>query len=331
MDPVSHVALGRLLAGPIAPRLGRGAVSACILGSLAPDVDLAIAPRGWDVYLRAHQAGTHALAGSILCGLAAGSLVGLIMRRDARSLVWAGALGGAGHVALDVIAGADIRLLWPVFNRPLPWPLFAMADPWLFAMLLLSAILVVRSAGRRWIGVSLILLVGLIGAKAVMHVVATDIGPRAGGTVPIVHVEAVWGSLTHWIRYEADTASVEASDIHVGAGSATLLARVPRNLDDPIVRSSESLDTVRNLLASHDVTFAYVVHRDDGGFDVRWSDLRYCWASGSHGVARQISDLTCGLWFGGEYDERSRARAAVMQVGPVVQRRSASIPDAAQE
>ena len=200
----------------------------------------------------------------------------MITRRDVRSLAWAGALGGVGHVALDLIAGADIRLLWPVFSRPLPWPLFAMADPWLFGMLLISALLVIRSAGRRWVGLSLILLVGLIGAKAVMHGVATGIGQTAAETVTVVHVEAVWGSLTHWIRYEADPASVEASDIDVAAGSATLFASVPRNLDDPIVRSSETFDTVRNLLASHDVTFVYVVHRDDGGVDVRWSDLTVC-------------------------------------------------------
>ncbi len=331
MDPLSHVALGRLLIEPLSARLGRGAIGACVLGSLSPDVDLVIAPRGWDVYLRAHQAGTHALVGSILCGLAAGSLVGATSRRDIRSLAAAGAVGSVGHVALDLIAGADIRPFWPAFNRPLPWPLFAMADPWLFALLLLSAFLVAAMAPRRLIAVSLTLLIGLIGAKGVMHRIASRIGERADSQASIVHVEAVWGSLTHWIRYEADPRFVEQSDINVPAGSTTLLARVARNLNDPLVARSVSLDTVRNLLASHDITFGYAARRRDGGFDVFWSDLRYCAAMPSRGVAYQISDLRCGLWFGGEYDERSRARTAVMQVGPVVQRRTPSIPDSTQQ
>ena len=68
MDPISHVAFGRTLVALDSGRtLGPGAIAACVLGSLAPDLDAVFMPIGWDIYLRRHQGGTHSLIGMIAC------------------------------------------------------------------------------------------------------------------------------------------------------------------------------------------------------------------------------------------------------------------------
>jgi inner membrane protein len=326
MDPVSHVACGRLLIQPVGHRIGRGAIAASILGSLAPDVDLLFAPRGWDVYLRLHQGGTHSLPGAMLCGIAAGALVAIVTRRAPGRLALAGLLGAVAHVALDLIAGADIRPLWPFVPARISLPLFAMADPWLLAGLVLAALLVSLNAGRFWVRLSVSLLTALLVVKSGLYVAATRIDEKVDH-VSATRFEAVWGSLTRWMRYRAQPETVEATAINVRDGTAAPIARFARNLGDPLAVQSRSLATVDNLLASHDITFALVRSRVDRGSDVFWSDLRYCTPAARQRPVDEASDLVCGLWFGGEYDERARARAAVMEVGPIVQRRPVATLD----
>ncbi|MPY89002.1 MAG: hypothetical protein GEU99_13870 [Luteitalea sp.] len=79
MDPLSHVLFGRVLIGlDERKRLGPGAVGACVLGSILPDSDVVLMPVAWDVYLRAHVAGTHALVGTAACAAAAAGLIRLV-------------------------------------------------------------------------------------------------------------------------------------------------------------------------------------------------------------------------------------------------------------
>ena len=66
MDPLSHVIFGRtLIALDRRGRFGAGAVAAAALGALAPDIDAIAIWRGWDVYLRVHEIGTHSIVGSV--------------------------------------------------------------------------------------------------------------------------------------------------------------------------------------------------------------------------------------------------------------------------
>ena len=67
MDPVSHLLLARMVAAARSTRdVPRGVVGATVLGGLAPDIDAALMAVGWDVYLRWHELGTHALVGTPL-------------------------------------------------------------------------------------------------------------------------------------------------------------------------------------------------------------------------------------------------------------------------
>ena len=158
MDPFSHIALGRTLASlDTRRRLGAGTTTACVLGALCPDLDLARALQGWDVYLVHHQSGTHSLLGAVGCGVLTGTVVRAFARRGRwLPLVAAGAIGALSHVVLDLVAGADVKIFAPVWNHTFSLPRFAMADPWLLGTLLIAALLCWRGRpkGLRygWLG-----------------------------------------------------------------------------------------------------------------------------------------------------------------------------------
>jgi membrane-bound metal-dependent hydrolase YbcI (DUF457 family) len=334
MDPISHVALGRTLVALDSRRtLGPGAVAACVLGSLAPDVDAVFMPIGWDIYLRHHQAGTHSLIGSIACAALTAAVVRLPSKRGPYlPLLLAAWAGAVGHLLLDVISGADVRFFWPV-GPPAALPLFAMADPWLGAVLVLGLVTLAlrRSDSGRLAAVILIAVTVLAGAKAALYARAQTREDPSDGSVQFRRAEAEWGSLTRWITYETRAEVVGARRVNALTGTVTPLIHVPRGLDDPLVLRSRELETVRNFLAAHGVTFATVVRARADHQQVLWSDLRYCspvdrrpapwppWAPIAPGSGSPVS---CALWFGGEFDPSSGVfSASIVYVGRLVQRR----------
>jgi membrane-bound metal-dependent hydrolase YbcI (DUF457 family) len=319
MDPISHVSFGRLLIHPAASRLGRGAIVSCMVGSIAPDVDLLVAASRWDVYLRWHQAGTHSLAGAVVCGIASGLGMRAMGLGTAARLSIAATIGCVGHLALDIGSGADVRLFWPFAARPFTLPLFAMADPWLLVVLLAGGLMVARRRSTRiWIGAMAVLLC-LVLAKGVLYRVALRMEAPTQRPGAIVRAEAGWGSWTRWLFFQTDPSTAEAFEVDVSRTSVQRHAQEVRHLDDPLARRSTELDTVRNFLASHSQTFARIERKSDGA-SVLWSDLRYCRLDDSVQPAA-AEPLRCGVWFGGEFDPDGRPRAAVGRIGPFVQRR----------
>jgi membrane-bound metal-dependent hydrolase YbcI (DUF457 family) len=332
MDPVSHVAFGRTLIALDSRRtFGRGAVAACVLGSLMPDIDAVLMPFGWDIYLRHHQGGTHSLVGSLGCAALTAAIGRLVSKRDHfLPLLLAAWAGTAGHLLLDVISGADVRFGWP-FGRSVALPLFAMADPWLGGVLVFGlAALVARRANPGRIGGAILIATTILAAgKAVLYTRALNSARTAPGSSEGSRAEVSWGSLTRWITYEARADVVEARRVDAFDGNVTPLFRMPRGLEDPLVVRSRGLDTVRNFLASHGVTFAIVIGGSAERRLVLWSDLRYCgppgdrssmpWGPPDLGSGLPIA---CALWFGGEFDAATgRPTAAVVYVGHFVQRR----------
>ena len=328
MDPVSHVAFGRTLVALDSRRaLGRGAIAACVLGSLTPDLDSVFMPIGWDIYLRRHQGGTHSLIGAIACAALTAALVRLQSKQGRyRSLLLAAWAGAMGHLLLDVMSGADVRFFWPA-GPAIAVPLFAMADPWLGGVLALGllALIVRKSHSARMAAAILIAVTVLGGVKAVLYARVQSLRDRSDRSVQFRRAEAEWGFLTQWITYETRTDGVDSRRVNALTGTVTPLIHLSRGLADPLVVRSRELETVQNLLASHGVTFAMVIGTVQP--QVLWSDLRYCgqpearsalWAP----TAPAGSPVSCALWFGGEFDSASGVpTASIVYVGHLVQRR----------
>ena len=114
----------------------RACVVAAALGSLAPDLDAALMPFGWDRYLRAHEIGTHTIVGTLACALLTAAAVPSSARPASYWWLTLSAwIGAASHVLLDLVSGARLRPGWPLIDTPSVCPLVAMADPWLLALL----------------------------------------------------------------------------------------------------------------------------------------------------------------------------------------------------
>jgi membrane-bound metal-dependent hydrolase YbcI (DUF457 family) len=329
MDPISHLAFGRTLVALDSRRaLGPGAIAACVLGSLTPDLDAVFMPIGWDIYLRRHQGGTHSLIGTIGCAALTAAAVRLQSTRGHyRSLLLAAWAGAMGHLLLDVMSGADVRFFWPV-GPAVAVPLFAMADPWLGGVLALGllALVVRKSNSARMAAAILTAVTVLAGVKASLYTRAQGLHHTSDGFVQFRRAEAEWGSLTQWITYESKVDTVDSRRVNAVTGTVTPLVHVPRGLDDPLVVRSRGLATVRNFLAAHGVTFAIVIGTERSL--VLWSDLRYCgpletrsapWAPIALG---NDSPVSCTLWFGGEFDSASGVpTASIVYIGHLVQRR----------
>ncbi len=185
-----------------------------VLGALAPDVDAVLMPFGWDVYLRAHEIGTHSLAGSLpIAGSAA-----LIVRAFARDtpvfdLFAAAWLGCLSHVALDVLSGARIQIGWPLVPGRVSLPLVAMGEPWLLAIFVAGAVALAMSRRRpRATAVALVAgVAAFLGVKAVL--LAQALPPdRIVDHDPVLTriVEARWGSLTKWLVFDRRADTVDA-------------------------------------------------------------------------------------------------------------------------
>ena len=317
MDPVSHAALGRtLIAFDARRRLGRGASAACILGALSPDLDLLRTLQGWDVYLRAHQGGTHSPVGAVGCALLTATVVrGFVRGARWPSLFAAAAAGAASHVALDLLAGGDIQPLWPAAPRGVALPLFAMADPWLLAVFLVALAALWRSRRPRVAAGVLAVVLAMSAVKAALFVRAVRADARSAPAAGLTRADAVFGSWRAWTFFHASADTASRWQVDALRERATLAFAVPRGTSAAAPLASRALPTVANLIASHAITIARV--REDGGgrYEVLWTDLRYC------GGALAGSEPVCGLWFGGEYDPGGRLVDAIDHVGSLVQRR----------
>ena len=288
------------------------------MGGLSPDIDLVLAPAGWDIYLRAHQAGTHSIAGALLIACAAAAVVrGLT--RGSRYLPLAAAAGGAlSHLVLDAVSGARIRLAWPFADPRVGLPLVAMADPWLVAIFV-TGLLALWPGRRRLRTVAAVMLstaMAFLCLKAVLFVRADRIAhleaasPRAA--------EVPWGSLTEWDVFDRTPTTVRAWRISSLGGPPTLRLSRPVLPESALVIASRSLDTVKNLLRSHEFGFAVEAAEKDERTSVRWSDLRYCWR-----VPDRADGVACALWFGGVFGPDGRALTQEVTIGTHAQTRPA--------
>jgi membrane-bound metal-dependent hydrolase YbcI (DUF457 family) len=343
VDPISHVIFGQTLVTAVGrhPAMVRGRTLAAILGALAPDIDALLMPFGWDLYLRAHEVGTHTIAGSVVLACLVALLVQLFQAggvarvwRARRSrfidLLWPAWLGCLSHVALDIVSGAQVRVAWPIGGGRISLPLVAMAEPWLIAIFAAgaAAMALARHRRRRAAGAVLVIAAAFLGVKSIQLTRALPT-LAAAADAPVVArvIEARWASLADWYVFERQPERLRQWHIRAGA-APTLLLSWPVVAESPLVAQSRGLDTVSNFLAVHELGFAAELRQGDGGTRVLWSDIRYCWRPDAAAAAdanlepvvttdtsAEPSRLVCGLWFGGTFDENGHPLKQLVKVG----------------
>jgi membrane-bound metal-dependent hydrolase YbcI (DUF457 family) len=318
VDPVSHVAFGYTVAQAVRPAVPRLALAAC-LGALAPDVDSVFMPAGWDIYLRAHEIGTHSLIGSVPVALAVTVVARGRTRAPVLPLFQIAQLAVASHLALDAISGARFQWAWPFFGGRTRVPLVAMAEPWVIALLVLgfTAVLVSRQRVRRTAQSVLMIFTICLALKGLWLAEALrtlDTGALAPMSARII--EARWFSLRQWNVFGRTASNLVQVRIQPD-GPPSLLASWPVDADAdlPLASASLRLSTVTNLRAVHELTFPRQLSAANGMTEVLWSDIRFCWKPSEDPPAPLQTFLTagigpkriaCALWMGGAYNNEGR-------------------------
>ncbi len=163
MDPIAHTLAGTLL-GRAHPSNKRGLVLACVLGALAPDIDIIYALGGRDLYMTEHRGFTHSLLGFIPVSLLAAWVAWLFVRRrqDSASfklIFGMAALGVLSHLYLDWCTSWGTMLFWPDRTRFAMDTMF-IVDVWYISLLAVPILLSVFVKRHR----ALICTAGILGA-----------------------------------------------------------------------------------------------------------------------------------------------------------------------
>lgn len=342
MDPLSHLIFGPTLIKSLPSRLDapRAWTTAALLGAIVPDFDAVFMPIGWDVYLKAHEIGTHSLLGSVPLAFLTAIVVRMFARRARpRGLLLASWIGCASHIALDVVSGARIQLGWPLVSGRTNVPLVAMADPYLIGIFAFAGVglLVARRMRQRVAWTTLGLLTFFLGAKALLlnRAIATfdsRSSSRPSNTIRIA--EASWGRLTEWHIFERAGAELRHWSIASNREPVLVLAW-PAAGRAPLVDRSRELSTVRNFTAVHELTFAAQSPEATSheATQVLWSDIRFCWEptrdDGSVDLVHEDRDagrrIACGLWFGGTFDSKGNPINELVLLGGWRQSRAPSL------
>jgi membrane-bound metal-dependent hydrolase YbcI (DUF457 family) len=349
MDPVSHGIVGRAVVAASGHRFeGRGAGAAAVLGALSPDIDFVLMPFGWDIYLRAHVAGTHAIVGAIVTGLGSAALIRLCVRNSALSqLCGAAVVGALTHLGCDIVSGARLQPAWPIWKKTVSLPLVAMADPWTIAVILAGAgvMWIQRRQLERGARLAIAALAIFLMVKAVLLTATLstldrgsggnssgDAGRRDAGIDRVI--EARWASFTEWFVFDrhgtqlrqrlisllptADpgTAQGEPGLREIRAHEPRVILTIDVPEENELTRASRSLPSVGNFLAVHHLAFPVARTASDGTRSVLWSDIRFCWRAGTD------QSLSCALWFGGIFDAHGRPVQQTVHVGSWIRRRA---------
>jgi membrane-bound metal-dependent hydrolase YbcI (DUF457 family) len=336
MDPVSHVSLGRALAGVLSPRDSdrsmRGTIAACVLGALSPDLDAILMPFGWDRYLRVHEIGSHSILGTVGCALLTAAAVKIVTRSQYKTLAFYAWVGAISHVLLDLLSSARLRPGWPIVDTVVSLPAVAMADPWLLALCAAGGLCFWLFNDARAARIVLAVTTIFLLAKAAAGTVAVSAyrveRDRAAVPVHARAIEAEWGSLTRWRVLDRTPSQLRIWRAATGQ-PATLSFSWPLEHEDELITKSRGLSTVRNFLMAHELVFAGVVAAPGNGSYVLWSDIRFCWNPDAPSApqlepfvrSREAGRIACGLWFGGEFDAAGNPVREVVKIGRFTQTR----------
>ena len=314
MDPVSHALGGRLLAGfDRREALGPGSRAAFLLGALAPDLDILLVPRGWDVYLDVHQAWTHTILASPILALAVAGVVAVFARSARVPRLWIAAWIGVliGHVGFDLVSGSDMQLFWPLTSARFGPHWLTMAD-WLAVGVVLAATAI--SVRWRWTAawVALGLMSALLGVKAGSQGSAQRVFLAAVASdhddLTEARPDAVSGRLFDWVFYDRRGSSVRAWRVSARTGRVDQIFSIEATTDDAVVAASRAVPVVSTFIKLARLPFPHI-EVDGARSLILWSDPRYCAADG------------CRLSFGAVFNAAGVPILQVIRIGTFEQTR----------
>jgi inner membrane protein len=317
VDPASHLLLGctftltarRASATP-------GTSAALVLGSIMPDVDVLLAPIGFDLYLRAHASGTHSLAGSLLeAAILAGFLYAVVRGSRFPTLLIASWIGILGHVVSDVADGSDINVLKPFSPTVFGWHLLSMGDPIVLSGLACAVVLALKWPlhARRFGAGALLALVCFVGVKSQSQQWAVEGYRRSiGADAPnSIEISPEFG-LFDWTIYDRVDDRVRGWSVNGRSGTLSLKFERQDANDKGAIAVSRQLPVVRAFLSWSRIPFARI-EADGPRRLILWSDARGCSTTG------------CSLSFGGAFNPANTPLYQVIQIGSFKQLRP--LPD----
>ena len=314
MDPVSHLLFGRTVALTVRRRPALvGVTAALVLGSILPDADGALAPAGFDRYLRAHASGTHSLLGSLVEALVlAFVLRKLVTGSRVLPLLVASWVGIVGHSFWDLADGSDIAVFKPFSDAVLGWHLVAMGESIVLVMLTVAVLFAWRwpARARSAAAGALVLLGVLLAVKSTTQKwararYAESVVNKTSGAVAIA---PNLGRLFTWTIYDRDGNRVRAWNVDARSGAVNLAFEYRDAADTPAVTLSRELPVVRTFLGLSKVPFVRM-ERDGPRDLVLWSDVSSCSIRG------------CDVSFGGAFDGNMAPLYQLIRIGGFTQRR----------
>jgi membrane-bound metal-dependent hydrolase YbcI (DUF457 family) len=316
VDPASHLLFGRAVALTVRRRPAlAGVTAALVIGSILPDADAALAPRAFDLYVRAHASGTHSLLGTVVEAL----VLALVLRmRVAGSrivpLLIASWVGAVGHVFWDLADGSDIRLFTPLSNMTVGWHLVAMGEPIVLVALALAVLVAWRWPPRaRSAAAAALLLLGVVlaakkttQARALARYAESAVNEDPGA----VAIAPRLGQWFGWTIYDRRGDRVRAWHVDGWRGTVVLAFEERDAADAPVVALSRQLPVVRTFLGVSRMPFVRI-ERDGSRTLVLWSDVTSCSIRG------------CDVSFGGAFDPNQTPLYQLVRIGGFNQRRPA--------
>lgn len=155
MEPITHALASLAIARVGRRRLPRFGALMLVTAGMAPDLDYLSYVGGAGAFLRLHRTALHCLVGvaAVAVGVAFAfrALDRKFPQADPRKtglgpLTWRAALivcaiGVAGHLALDLVTGVGVQLLWPFYGRWFGTELGTNLDPWVLLLLIAGLLL----------------------------------------------------------------------------------------------------------------------------------------------------------------------------------------------
>jgi membrane-bound metal-dependent hydrolase YbcI (DUF457 family) len=313
VDPVSHLLFGRALASTVRRRPAlTGVTAALVVGSILPDADAVLVPRGFDVYLHAHASGTHSLLGAAVETVVLALVLRLVVTGSRTpALIAASSAGVVGHIVWDLADTSDINLLKPFSDVALGWHLVAMGDPLVLVTLATAVLLAWRwpVRARRTAAAALAVLIVLLAVRK-----TTQGWARARYDASVAHqvpervaIAPTLGGLFTWTVYDRDGPRVRGWSVNGWDGTVTPAFQY-RDADAPAVVLSRDLPVVRTFLALSNIPFVRI-EQDGPRVLVLWSDVRSC------------SSRRCDPSFGGAFDASAAPLYQLIRIAGFSQQR----------